>query len=533
MRRRPAFAWRTLGGAFLVVSLLSQSFAQNPPETAAPALRFDIERFDVKGNTLLKPDVVGRLVAPFTGKQKDFSDVQRALEALEVAYRDAGYGVVQVTLPEQNIAAGVVELTVIEPRLGRVDVEGNEFSDARTVRRSLPALREGEVPNSKQVARNLLLANENPTRQVTVLMRSGETEDKVDATIKVVDEKPWKASLSMDNTGTQSTGQYRWNAGYQHTNMFNRDHVLTAQYTTSPNYYGDVKVYGAGYKIPFYDWNSSFELVGGYSNVNSGSVGGLFNVSGSGTIGAARWNYNLPKIADYEQKLIYGLDYKAFSNQVLSAGQNLSPDITVHPVGIMYQGTLRQETGEAGFYVNVAQNIVGGSDDSDADFKASRADARAAYRLVRYGAHYTRAFADDWQARVNWLGQWTVDALVAGEQFGVGGPDSVRGFLVRELANDRGNQFNAEIYTPNLGARFGMPDVQARFLVFTDWGFLTRNSAQPGESTNQSIGSVGLGLRMTAKQRFILRADYGYVLDAGGSEAKGHTKLNFSATATF
>ena len=37
-------------------------------------------------------------------------------------------------------------------------------------------------------ARNLLLANENPARQLTVLMRAGDSDDKVDATIKVVDD---------------------------------------------------------------------------------------------------------------------------------------------------------------------------------------------------------------------------------------------------------------------------------------------------------------------------------------------------------
>src|SRR3954447_9703597 len=66
------------------------------PDAAATALRFDIQRYQVEGNTLLKPAVIERLVAPYTGKQKDFSDVQRALEALEIAYRDLGYGTVQV-----------------------------------------------------------------------------------------------------------------------------------------------------------------------------------------------------------------------------------------------------------------------------------------------------------------------------------------------------------------------------------------------------------------------------------------------------
>jgi len=39
---------------------------------------------------LLDPAEIARRVALFVGKQKHFSDVQRALEALEIAYRERG-----------------------------------------------------------------------------------------------------------------------------------------------------------------------------------------------------------------------------------------------------------------------------------------------------------------------------------------------------------------------------------------------------------------------------------------------------------
>jgi hemolysin activation/secretion protein len=518
------------------ISLLALPLAARSQQPAADpaALRFDIGRYEVKGNTLLKPVAISRLVAPFTGKQKDFSDIQRALEALESAYRDLGYGSVQVILPEQNIASGVVSFNVVEPRIGRVDVEGATFNDPANVRRSLPALREGLIPNAREIARNLLLANENPARQLTVLMRSGQSDDKVDATIKVAEARPWTASITLDNTGTPSTGEHRLSTGIQHANLFNRDHVVTFQYVTSPGHWPDVRVYGLGYRIPLYELGSSVELVGGYSNVNSGTVGGLFTVSGSGTVGAIRYNQYLHRLGEYEHKLVYGIDYKAFQNQVLFKGQNQSPDITVHPAGLTYFGTLRQEKIEAGFYLNYTQNVfTGGSDDSEADFKLSRADSRAGYRIVRYGAHVTRAFGKDWQARLNMLGQYSTDALVAGEQFGVGGPDSVRGFLVRELANDRGTQLNVALYTPDFGANFDWGDVHARLLAFTDWAWLRRNSAQFGESNQQSVGSVGVGMRVSASSRFVIRADVARVIDAGASQDRGHSRVDFSVSLNF
>ena len=499
------------------------------PQAESAALRFDISRYQVDGNTLLKPADIARLVAPYTGKQKDFSDIQRALETLEIAYRDLGYGTVHVTLPEQNIASGEVIFNVVEPRLSRIEIDGATRNDPANIRRSLPGLREGSIPNAKVIARNLLLANENPARQLTVLMRGGEGDDKVDATIKVTEDKAWKASLTLDNTGTTSTGDYRVSAGYQHANMFNRDHVMTLQYITSPNHLSDVKVYGLGYRVPFYGLGSSLEVVGGYSNVNSGTVGGLFTVAGAGAVLGLRYNQYLSKLGDYEQKLVFGLDYKAFQNQVIIAGQSIVPDITVHPTSLIYQGTLRGEGSEAGFYVNFTQNFFpGGSDGTDADFKASRADARAGFRVYRFGANYNRAFSNDWQVRAAMTGQYSGDALVAGEQFGLGGADNIRGFLVREVSNDSGYRANVELYTPNLGTKFGWTSVQTRLLAFYDWGTVSRNSVQPGELQGASPASAGVGVRFNAAKNFTAKVDYAHVLHGAGSANTGHTRVHMS-----
>jgi hypothetical protein len=43
-------------------------------------------------------------------------------------------------------------------------------------------------------------------------------------------------------------------------------------------------------------------------------------VSGSGTIGAIRWNYYLPRWGQLEQKIALGLDYRAFKSDVNLVG---------------------------------------------------------------------------------------------------------------------------------------------------------------------------------------------------------------------
>src|SRR6185436_525018 len=415
------------------------TFAQQPvAEVASP--RFTIDRFDLTGNTIISTEDLQRTVAPYTGQGKDFGDVQRALDAVEQAYRARGYGAVRVLLPEQDITQGTVRFDVVEPRIGRVVIEGNNYFDADNIRRSLPSIKEGATPNSEGMSRNLQMLAEHPTKQTSIALRPGATEDQVDVGVKITDEKPIRYFFTLDNTGTGETGYFRSGFGFQHSNLLNKDHVLTAQYITSPTNIDDVKIVGVGYRVPFYEWNSSLDLIAGYSDVNSGTVGSLFTVSGSGTIGAVRWNYYLPRWGQLEQKLSLGLDYRAFKNNValVGGGGGLVPDITIHPLSLTYSGLRRLADAELSFYGSASANISGGNDGDQAQFDLSRPGANANYAIFRAGANYVQSLPGDWQFRVAVNGQYTTNALVSGEQFGLGGPDSVRGYLVREIAGDRG-----------------------------------------------------------------------------------------------
>ena len=507
--------------------------AQQPQEVIPPP-RFDINRFDVTGNTLVPAAEVDSLLTPFTGSDKDFSDIQRALEALEQAYRDRGFGVVQVLLPEQDITRGVVQFRVVQPRIGRVAIEGNTHFDGANIRRSLPSIREGEVPNSREIARNLQLAAEHPVKQTNVLLRSGASEETVDVNVKVNDDRPWRRFVTLDNTGTGDTGYYRLGLGFQHTNLFNRDHTLTAQYVTSPTNPSKVSIYGAGYRIPYYNLNSSLDLIAGYSDVDSGVVQGLFNVAGSGIIGAARWSTVLPKWGEVEHKISVGIDYRAFENEVLFQNVNLTPDITVHPLGVTYSGLRRMTAADFSYYVGVSHNIPGGNDGKEEDWRNGLSARQAVtddYKLVRFGFNYARQFRNEWQMRVGFNAQFTRDALVSGEQFGIGGPDSVRGYALREVANDWGYSTQVELYTPEFAKQVKLSDnYKLRALAFYDWGTTHRNKDAGSED---SLASFGVGLRLSYGKMMNLRFDLAQILQESPTRDNNTQRLTGSLAIVF
>ncbi|MBE0614048.1 MAG: ShlB/FhaC/HecB family hemolysin secretion/activation protein [Burkholderiales bacterium] len=529
-----------------------------PVAAPPPEPRFNIDKFTVHGATLITAEGLQLILAPYIGKNKSFGDVQKALEALEKTYTSKGYSAVQVILPEQQIEDGDVEFNIVEAKIGKVVVEGNHYYNEANVRASMPRLQEGQPPNIFEISDNLRVANENPAKQTTVLLRSGTEEGQVDAVLRVADERPNKISLTLDNTGTQQTGLFRVGLGYQNANMWNRDHVLNMQYVSAPH--DDVNaprivlhpnknvfILGLQYRIPLYKEGDSLEFSAGHSNVNSGLVANLFNISGSGSIFGARYNHNLQKIGDLEHKLSYTLDWRAYRSvvtQVDVAGFGLVPDVTVHPIGLTYAGVYRKSESESNFYVSVSQNLPGGNDAGTNAFLGdaittiparppARAGANPRYFITRWGFNHNRALPRDWQLRWGMSGQVTRDMLISGEQFGIGGVDSVRGFLEREIINDNGYRGTFEVYTPDFGGIVPITGVRMRALTFYDWGAVKRNRPDVLEIHRQHIGSVGLGLRISRGTNVSIRLDAATVMDSGGLQKIGDVRAHMSLAYIF
>jgi hemolysin activation/secretion protein len=277
-----------------------------------------------------------------------------------------------------------------------------------------------------------------------------------------------------------------------------------------------------------YALGDALDFYASYSNVDSGTVtAGVLDlaVSGKGAVYGGRYSQNLAKRGSYEARLSYGLDYKAFKNNVELLGQQLGSDVTVHPISFSYLGSWTPPGAELSGAVTVLHNVSGGANGSQADFSRARIGASATYNILRLAASLTKALPADWQLRAIVNGQYSSDALIPGEQFGAGGSTSVRGLRERELSNDSGVGTNIELYTPNLcAARAGW---NCRALAFYDSAYLRRNRELAGELRSASVGSAGIGLRLLISSHVNLQIDYGHVVKAGATNVGDANRLHF------
>jgi len=524
---------------------------------AAQDAGFDINRFQVDGNTLLPADKVQALVAPFVGKGKVYGDVQKALEALEGEFRRLGYGTVQVYVPEQELTGGVVRLVVSEGVVGKVTITGNKYFNEENVRAGLPDLKEGTAPNMRKLSENIQLSNENPAKQVEVTLGVSEEEGKVNARIDVKEEDPDRFYVTLDNTGSRSSGYARLGFSYQNSNLFNMDQVLTVAYTTAIDPPGRMKIFGnrvfpwddgdgvevdiysIGYRLPLYALGDSIDMIYANSSTNTPAVsptlGGGLGINGKGEIWGLRYNHIFPRAGEYTSRLVLAYDRKyldntcdlpGISSKTLYGTAGCTP-YTIQPVAVTYSGQWQKPGESVDFFIAAAQNLATGADypftpgltlpKDDNYSAASGYKVRDDFSALRAGGSYFAAISGDWLFRFAANAQYSHSALPVTERFGLAGWTAVRGFNERAVATDRGHVINLEVYTPDTAAGMGLPG-NLKFLAFIDsaQGSNAHGLTLDSLSMNKNkvgISSAGVGLRYNLRKDISARFDVARVLD--------------------
>ena len=104
--------------------------APTAPASEAPALStapiFVLRAIRVEGNTKIPAAAIDAIVAPYVGKKVSIADLEEIRRKLTVAYIDKGYLNSGVTIPDQNIADGIVLYRAVEGRVTEVEISGTE-----------------------------------------------------------------------------------------------------------------------------------------------------------------------------------------------------------------------------------------------------------------------------------------------------------------------------------------------------------------------------------------------------------------------
>ncbi len=506
--------------------------ANSLPSTAANPV-FVIKGFNITGDNPLSESDTTRVLAPYLRNDATLETLQKAGSALEAALREKGFALHRVALPPQEVGQNVT-LNIVKFVIGKVTVEGLKGYSEANIRASLPELAEGTAPNFRTLAVQTAIANESQGKNVQVSLKEAEEVDQINARVIVKEARPWNFSASLANTGSNATGNDRFTLAGSHANVFGRDHGFTGAYTTSLERPASVQQIGLNYRIPLYKLGG----VMGLSYTKSDVIGnfGAFSSTGAGSTMGVNYNHYLPPNGGYRGYFGVSLDDKIF-NATLINGVAVQSARRSRPISLTYNARVESDTAVWGYNADLAFNLAdNGSDNNLAAYLTE--DARittAAWKVLRGGGNYLTGFGGGWLWSVKGQFQYSPDALISGEQFGVGGAGSVRGTGERPIAGDSGLFASTEISTKEL-----IPGL--RLVGFIDAGYLTNNNPNGNpKPAKDNIASTGVGLRFASPAGYSFTAEYGRVITGSslpfvpGSSIPqvGDEKFHLNFTARF
>lgn len=506
------------------------------------AIAVQVQAYEVVGNTLLPQAVIDDRLATFLGAQT-LARLKDAAAAVQELYRRAGYGGVVAFLPEQTAGGGVVRIRVVEGRLKRITVSGQQHYTEANIRGSLPALQLGRTPEVRRIDAQIQMANENPAKTVQVLLQPGDDPGSIAAQVTVAEQPVQRFTLRTDNTGSDRTGRWRAALGWQHADAWGLDHVVSAELQTAPQKPSTVAVFSGAYRAPLYERALALDAYGAWSDVDGGKTNvaaGDLQFNGRGFVLGGRVSAYLPRLGNIDQRASVGLELRDYRNSCTIDGLpqdacgSAGASVSLHPLSVGYTA---QASGELawGVSLNLTTNLaLGGNSSSVAAFEAARAGSSPRYLVMRASGNLSTALAGIASLQMRASGQYSGKPLVPGELFGIGGAQTVRGYEERELSGDWGAQATLEVGSTNVAeAWFKWSQADLRAIAFVDAGWAGNRHGDPCQTGRSScrIGAVGLGARVNWRD-VQLRMDLGHALAEGTRTHRGdnrlHAALNFS-----
>ena len=474
---------------------------------------------------LLDNDEFRQLLKDFPGKPVSWKSIGKMMRVTILYFRQQDRPVVDVIVPEQDISNGVVQLLVIEARVGEIKVEGNRwFSDE--LLRGYVRLKKDDVIHTGKLLEDIDYMNQNWFRYVRPVLSPGSAPGTTDLTLDVEDRFPVRFYIGYEDTGTRLTEIGRYVAGFNWGNVFGLDHELGYQFTTN-TCFSDVFVHSWYYRIPLPN-RHKLSFFGSYSDVQV-DMGDDIISAGSNWQVSGRYIASLADVGNYRHEFQGGFDFKAVGNNLEFGGMEVfNGDIDVTQIAIQYDSDFIDSLGSTSLILNgyySPGHIT--TRQGKEEYEKARAGTDPEYG---YGQlELERVWQLPWKMSLvnRFTGQFSTDRLPVSEQLGFGGYTTVRGYDDREVNADQGVMTTLELRSPDfvLGRfdRQGRLENRVQFLAFWDYGNAINHTRLPGEDKSIQLQSVGVGVRYRIGSNLSARLDYGFRLKDTGGELDNNT----------
>jgi hemolysin activation/secretion protein len=521
-----------------LIAQTQQDLFEVPPVVERPlgmdeGPRVQVSRFSLEGavdrekQDLWVSDLESLLAGHVRSQPPDgytINQLQAIADEVSVYYRERGFFIAQAIVPAQEVRDGVVTLQVLEGKLEDVRVENNVAYKAKVIEGPFKRLR-GYPVTQTSVERALLDVQDFPGLTVFGTFTQGDELGNTDLIVRVQDEDRFSFTPSVDNYGSEFTGEYRAMLDFTFNNLFRVADTVNGYILQT--FEPDNGTYGGlSFKFPF-----GRNAIGFGGSVNTFDVGGLEGLTDLGVKGeveqldfywdrtfangrffgaSARLNIatktattEIPGFDESNQKIVISEDNLAVASFIFD----------------MFKASRKGRGFTVGsFTADIGMPDKLGSMDGSGDGLSSRTGgdgerAGGSFEKYKFNFQHLRRMSANSSVLLRADAQYTDDILVALEQYSIGGPQNVRAYPIAEALVDTGASATVEFIfrapgfadKPTKGNRTWGEIFQVS--LYGDYAYGETNNPRVNEEPTVDYSGYGLGLQFNVPGKFYARFD--------------------------
>jgi hemolysin activation/secretion protein len=468
---------------------------------AAPSkdseVRFIVNAFVLEGVSILPESQVQAVLKPYLGIELTFAQLEKACDAITNLYRQFGYSVQAVVLPQSmSKTGGTVKLRITEAKLSSVVINvlngDNRFGATRVEQFITNANPIGQPLNLNRIERSLIILNEIPGVMVSSQLDAGKEQGDTDLKVSLSETPLLQGRFEANNSGSRSTGIYQAIAAYNFNNLTGiGDQVSLNSITSRGSQYINgtysLPISTDGLRLSLYRTYLSYENVGSYVSPN-GAYGYAWT-------DGLNLSYPLVRTKASNLNATFGYDAKRYLNEIMATGTTNSAYNIKNFVAGVSGNAFDSLWGNAVSNGSVAMTF-GELEILPTSITGYGAHTPSRFRKLSFSGSRNQSLDEEGKSSLFLAlsGQLASANLNSGEQFYLGGPYGVRAYPVSQGGGAQGALLSAEFrrqLPDNLTASvfFDAGVVQQYKNTFKDW------QGKTNADNTYSLMGTGVGMK--------------------------------------
>ena len=468
--------------------------------------------------------------APFIGRPFTLHDIAQISQMVVAWYSKNGHALMDVAIPPQNISSGIVQVIVMQYRVGQVRVTGNRWFSSNLLRTE-SGIKLGKPISLRQLRGDLNWLNSNPFRRVNAVFSPGALPGETDVDLRTTDQLPLRGYAGFDNQGVPTLGRSEYNVGFNWGNALWLDQQLSYQYTRSLS--GQYSAHSLDWMIPL-PWRDRLIIFGSYEQEKP-TLGSGFSSIGQSGQASLRYVHPLPSFSWLTEDIGFGYDFKTTNNNLEFGGTQVgTSQNSLNQLLLLYDAAETDRWGNTA----VKNQLVASTGALRGQTNLPNQTYPGSYVYDQIELKRITFLPWGFSSATRFLGQVADHNLPDSETLDAGGVGSVRGYNPETDLGSEGELISEEIRAPAFDPA-GFLDLPAplhsaaQFGVFIDYADVYQVQPVTGAINRADLAGAGVDVHYDVGNNVSVEMDYGQQLRRAPGYTSRGGEFDISVVVSF